>query len=110
MGKLYDQMFVAQTTLEAWVDSGKADFDGATVVLRSAQVVFDLEPGVRFLTIVEGATRSILVGKVLPEARIGELGGELLGDSVIFGDVAFHVRPGYIATRRKASSPASGIV
>src|SRR5437764_13696427 len=100
MGKLHDQMFVAQTTLESWLDSGKVDFDGRVVRLKSHEVAFDLESAVRFIAIIDGVQESNLLGKVLPESRIKELGGEVLGDSVVFGEIAFQVRPGYIATRQ----------
>jgi hypothetical protein len=57
---------------------------------------------------VGGAADSLLVGKVLSEKQILELDGELLGDSVVFGQIAFEVRAGYIATRRRkrARSPS----
>lgn len=100
MTKLHDQMFVAQTTLEAWLDSGKVEFDGRVVRLKSQGVAFDLESAVRFVSIIDGVEDSNLLGKVLPESRIKDLGGEVLGDSVVFGEIAFQVRPGYIATRQ----------
>ncbi len=93
-------MFVPQTTLEAWVDSGQADFSGDSISIPSWQRSYDLEPAVRILALVEGGTSSIAVGKVVREARIQELGGELLGESVVFGERAYEIRPGHLATAR----------
>lgn len=108
MAKLHNKMFIAQATLEAWLESGKVDFDGAKVTLRPFRRSYDLDPAVRFLSVVGGTGDSMLVGKVLSEKQILELGGELLGDSVVFGQIAFEVRAGYIATRRRsrARSPS----
>lgn len=100
MGKLHDKMFVAQSTLESWVDSGKVEFDGRVVTLKAQQRIYDLEPAVQFVSIVGGAADERLLGRVLLEQRIDELGGELLGDSVVFGENAFQVRAGYIAVLR----------
>lgn len=92
--------FVAQHTLEAWVDAGDALVESDHVDIRN-RGRFQLEPAVRFLRRIEGATLHELAGKVLSEARITALGGELLGDSVVFGDVAYEVQPGFVATREE---------
>lgn len=101
-------MFVAQTTLEAWIDSGKAEFDGAIVTLKTHARVYRLEPAVRFESVVDGGATGGdgggLLGKVITERQVGELGGELLEDSVMFGEHAFQVCAGYIAELSPASS------
>lgn len=98
-------MFIAQTTLESWVDSGRVDVGKDTVRLNNVGRTYRLEPAVRFLASVEGAAPE-LVGKVLTEKRIGELGGELMGDSVLFGDNAFQVEAGYIGTLDRGEARA----
>ncbi|MFO0724853.1 MAG: hypothetical protein U1E65_13820 [Myxococcota bacterium] len=90
-------MFVAQSTLEAWLDSGKAEYDGQVVTLKRHAKRYLLEPAVRVVRVVDGASDATLVGRVIPERRIGELGGELMGDSMVFGNIAFEVKGGYIA-------------
>jgi hypothetical protein len=108
MAKLHNKMFIAQATLEAWLESQKVDFDGSKVTLTAFRRSYDLEPAVRFLSIVGGSGDSMLLGKVLSERQILDLEGELLGESVVFGQIAFEVRAGYIATRRRsrARSPS----
>jgi hypothetical protein len=98
MAVLYDRMFIAQSTLEAWVDSGNVEMREHMVVLKKAGRSYHLEPAVRFLSVVPQDAAPKLIGKVLTERRIGELGGELLGDSVLLGELAFEVQPGYIGT------------
>lgn len=90
-------MFVAQTTLESWIDSGKAEFDGRVVTLTSHAKVYRLEAAVRFESVVDGGDGGGLLGKVITEKQVGELGGELMEDSVMFGEHAFQVCAGYIA-------------
>jgi hypothetical protein len=97
MATLHSRMFIAQSTLESWVDSGRVDVGKDTVRLHNVGRTYRIEPAVRFLATVEGGATE-LVGKVLTERRVGELGGELMGDSVIFGDSAFQVEAGYIGT------------
>jgi hypothetical protein len=100
-------MFLAQTTLEAWLESGKADFSGSVVTLKEHHKTYELAPAVRVLSVIAGGT-SPLVGKVLPEQRILDAGGELLEDSVVFGEIAFQVAPGYIATQVSGQSAMVG--
>lgn len=104
---LHDRMFIALTTLEAWMDSGHVDMGNRAVTLKKRRCTYDLEPAVRFLSVVSGSPAPRLLGKVLTEHRIGELGGELMGDSVILGDTAFLVQPGYVGTLRREGESGS---
>ncbi len=103
MATLHPRMFIAQSTLESWVDSGRVDVGKDTVRLHNVGRTYRIEPAVRFLATIEG-TAAELVGKVLTERRVGELGGELMGDSVIFGDSAFQVEAGYIGILEREGS------
>lgn len=91
-------MFIAERTLESWLDSGNVDVDADVVRLKNHGRAYDLEPAVRFLSVVPEGAAPDLIGKVLTTKRIAELGGELMGDSVLFGDAAFEVESGYIGT------------
>lgn len=104
MSTLHEKMFVAQATLEAWLDSGKAEFDGQNVKLLRRGVAYTLEPAVRIEAVVDGAEDPSIIGKVITEAQILSLGGELLGGSVVLGEVALEVRAGYVAARLEADA------
>jgi hypothetical protein len=108
MATLHDRMFIAQSTLETWMDSGNVEMRGDAVVLKKVKRTYALEPAVRFLSVVSGGDAPKLIGKVLTEKRIVELGGEILGDSVIIGEAAFQVQPGFIGTLDKGTSGATG--
>src|SRR5690349_7356834 len=98
---LHESMFIAQSTLEAWLDSGNVEMAGDAVVLKKLGRTYALEPAVRFLAVGTGGAAPKLIGKVLTEKRIIEPGGELMGDSVIIGEAAFQVQAGYVGTLRK---------
>lgn len=102
--RLTDRMFVAQTTLEAWAERDEVELDGTEIRLGRPARAYRLEPAVRFTNIIDGAQVSNLIGKVLGETQIAEFGGELLGDSVVFGEVAFQVTVGFIATSMDESN------
>lgn len=93
-------MFISQSTLEAWLDSKNAEMQDQRVTLSRLGRAYDLEPAVRILSVVpaegEAATAEALVGRVLAEDSVLQLGGELMGESMLFGDNAFEVEPGYI--------------
>lgn len=91
-------MFIAERTLEAWLDTGNVDVDAELVRLNNHGRAYELEPAVRFLSVVPEGAAPDLIGKVLTTKRIAELGGELMGDSVLFGEAAFEVEAGYVGT------------
>ena len=101
MAHLHPRMFIAHSTLEAWVDSGNVDVGENVVTLMKLGRKYDLEPAVRFLAVVPEGAAPELIGKVLTNERIVELGGELMGDSVLFGEAAFEVETGFVGNLRE---------
>ncbi len=54
------------------------------------------------MSVVPQGRGAELIGKVLTDNRIQELGGEIMGDSVLFGESAFEVEAGYVGTLQDA--------
>jgi hypothetical protein len=107
-------LFVSQTILDTWATQGKIEFAGSvmtTVAGAAAARSYRLVPAVRFLELL-GADRDPhgLLHRVKAEALLREQGAEVLGDSVVLGDVAYRVEPGFLAEagalRAAAGSPA----
>lgn len=99
MATLHPRMFIAQPTLEAWVEAGLARLEEDVVHLERPGRAYRLEPAVRFVRAVEpdaGEGVERLIGKVLTEARLKTLQGEQLEGSVLLGDWAFEVDAGYV--------------
>lgn len=98
MATLHPRMFIAQPTLEAWVESGLATVEDDVVRLERPGRAYRLEPAVRFTRAVPPvrAEAQGLEGKVLTEVRLRALGGERLEGSVLLGESAFEVETGYV--------------
>ena len=108
MATLHPRMFIAQATLESWLDSGHVDMQSSVVVLKNHGRSYDLEPAVRFVSSGPEGTAPDLIGKVLTERRISELGGEMMGDSVLFGEAACVVEAGYVGTLKDGAAARGG--
>lgn len=94
-------LFVSQQMIDAWAELGKIEFEGNVMTLRGGAGqgrTYALDPAVRFLHVV-GADRDPhgLVAKVKSQAALRELGAECLGSSVVLGEVAYEVQPGFLA-------------
>ena len=94
-------LFVSQAMLDAWAEQGKIDFVGNVMTLLTGEGrgrSYALEPAVRFLKVV-GAERdpNALLTKVKPMAQLREMGAEQVEGSVILGDAAYEVQPGFLA-------------
>lgn len=104
MATLHSRMFIAEQTLESWLDSGNVDMGGEAVLLKNHGRSYDLEAAVRFISVVPEGTAPELIGKVLTNQRVTELGGEMMGDSVLFGEAAFQVEAGYVGILQTQSA------
>ena len=97
-------LFVSQAMLDARAEQRKIDFQGDVMLLLDGAgkgLSYALEPAIRFLKLV-GAEEDPhrLVGKVKTEAQLRSLGAELLGASVLLGDVGYEVQSGFLADAR----------
>ena len=114
MGK--NRVFFPQQVLDRWLArgrcrAGRRELDAQGRAASSIALV----EGVRVLTEVSGSGDPYeITGKVKTVAFLTELGAELLGESMLIGDNAYEVVPGWlgspvetkVAARRAA--PAAG--
>lgn len=91
------RLFLPQNTLEEWAIDDKADLKEGQLVLASEQASFPVVPAVHFTQIVSGNDEQQLVGKVKTESQLQALGAEQMADSVVMGEIAYEVVPGYVA-------------
>lgn len=90
--------FIPQSVVDAWISIEAADVEGDVLTLHDDRRRLRLVPASRFLEVAGGgADVAALVGKVKSEADIRMLGGEAYLSSVILGDVAYDVAPGFLA-------------
>jgi hypothetical protein len=94
-------LFVSQAMIDSWADQGRIDFVGNVMTLLSGEGKgrsYGLEPAVRFLALL-GADQDPhqLLKKVKSVVQLKELGAEAIDSSVVLGDVAYEVEPGFLA-------------
>jgi hypothetical protein len=94
-------LFVSQAMLDAWAGQGKIDFVGNVMTLLQGEGKgrrYALEPAVRFLKVLGAeADPNALLTKVKPVSQLREMGAEQVEGSVILGDLAYEVEPGFLA-------------
>jgi hypothetical protein len=94
-------LFVSQAMLDSWAEQGKIDFVGNVMTLLAGDGrgrSYALDPAVRFLSVVGAeADPNQLLRKVKSLAQLKELGAEAVDTSVILGDAAYEVEPGFLA-------------
>ncbi len=96
------RLFLPQAVLESWVIEEKAESRDGVLALPGQAAVYPLSPAVHFSRVLSGEDTQGLVAKVKTEAQIAALGGEQLGDAVVFGETAYQVVPGFVAAAPEA--------
>lgn len=94
-------LFVSQAMLDAWAEQGKIDFVGNVMTLLQGEGRgrrYALDPAVRFLKVLGSeADPNGLLTKVKPVSQLREMGAEQVEGSVILGELAYEVEPGFLA-------------
>jgi len=92
------KLFLPQKTLEEWAVNDKADLkEGRLVVAEEKEASYPVTPAVHFLRLLSGTDEKKLLAKVKTQPQLEGLGAEHLADSVLLGDTAYEVSPGYLA-------------
>jgi hypothetical protein len=96
---MQNRVFFPQAALDQWGIDGKIDLSAAELILVADGRRYKIEEAVRVTAEVTGANDAHeLVGKVKPKALLDELGAEVLENSMILGDNAYDVVPGFMGT------------
>jgi hypothetical protein len=91
------RIFLSQEALDTWINEGRADIQGDVLVDKTGARRFQLREGVRFLAEVSGGDdEGKLVGAVKDLEQLGAMGGECMSDSVVLGELAYEVQPGFV--------------
>jgi len=92
-----NRVFFPQDALDLWAADDRVEVTPDELVLRAEGRKFKVVEAVRVLREVTGtADPNELVGKVKSRAYLAELGAELLEGSMIIGDNAYDVVPGFV--------------
>jgi hypothetical protein len=91
------RLFVSQELLDQWAGQGKIELSGNQLKILAENRTFGLRPGARFLSLAAGQDSNKLVGKVKSEEQLKDLGCELYMSSVLMGEDAYDIQPGFLA-------------
>lgn len=92
-----NRVFFPQSALDAWIAEDRVDLQSDELSVSREGRRYKIVEAVRILREVTGAPdQSELVGKVKSRAFLAELGAELLETSMILGDNAYDVVPGFV--------------
>ena len=93
-----NRFFFPQQALDEWIVDGRIELANGELTIVSEGRVYRVAEAVRVLGEVTGAEdANELVGRVKSLAFLQELGAELLEGSMLIGDNAYDVVPGFTA-------------
>jgi hypothetical protein len=116
------KLFLPQKTLEEWSAAEKADLQDGKLVIAENKASHAVVPAVHFEKLVSGTDSGQLVGRVKTMTQLDSLGAEHMMDSVLLGETAYQVTPGYVADvpapapavkggdKKKATSPEADLL
>ena len=91
-----NRVFFPQLALDTWGIDGKIELSPTELILLSEERRYKIVESVRVVTEVTGANDDHkLVGKVKAKSLLVELGAEILENSMILGDNAYDIVPGW---------------
>jgi hypothetical protein len=90
------RIFVSQELMDQWSADERIAIDGDVMILTLTQQRVRLVPAVRVLRVVSGTQDPYnLVGCVKLPSELAAVGGEQYMSSLLVGEVAYDVQPGY---------------
>lgn len=110
-----NRVFFPQAALDEWIAEERVDLKHDELALKHEGRRYRIIEAVRVLReVTGGADTNELIGKVKSRAFLTELGAELLEGSMILGDNAYDVVPGFVGApigtieAHRASFPSIG--
>lgn len=92
-----NRVFVSSATFDVWVSAGTVELAGTRLTARATGLVYDIQEAVHVVREVSGERDTArLVGTVQRVEDLVPLGAELLDRSLVLGDLAFDVVPGFL--------------
>lgn len=90
-------MFFPQAALDEWIANDRVDLKNDELLIKTEGRRYKIIEGIQVLREVTGAADlHEVLGKVKTRAFLTELGAEILEGSMIIGDNAYDVIPGFI--------------
>jgi hypothetical protein len=94
-----NRVFFPQPILDTLIADERVDINGAELLLRDEGRRYNISEAVHVLRdAAGGGDQSGLLGKVKTREQLNELGAEVFESSMIVGDDAYDVVPGFVGT------------
>jgi hypothetical protein len=92
------KLFIPQQVIDGWLSADLVDLSGEILKLRAGGLALRLVQGYYFSKVQAGTDdANRLLGKVKAKAAVAALGAEVYLSSVLLGDTAYQVEPGFVA-------------
>jgi hypothetical protein len=92
-----NRVFFPQTALDQWLGEGKVDLSGDELTIKPDARRYRILEAARVLLECTGVPdANELVGKVKTRLFLSELGAEILETSMVLGDNAYDIVPGFV--------------
>jgi hypothetical protein len=96
---MQNRVFFPQAAIDQWGVDGAIDLTASELILLADGRRYKIEEAVRIVAEVSGANDAHqLLGKVKPKPALDALGAEIMENSMILGDNAYDVVPGWAGT------------
>jgi hypothetical protein len=96
---MQNRVFFPQHALDQWIVEGTVDLQKGELTILSEGRRYALEEAVRVMREVSGAGDvAKLIGRVKTCKWLEQQGGEIVESSMLFGDAAYDVEPGWVGT------------
>ena len=94
---MQNRVFFPQTALDQWIVDGAMDLQGGVLTLVGEGRKYEVGEAVRVLREVSGAGDGAqLIGKVKTRAWLEQQGAEIVETSMLLGEAAYDVDPGWM--------------
>ena len=92
-----NRVFFPQAALDEWLGDGRVDLRNDELMIKSENRRYRIIEATRVLREVTGSVDPHeILGKVKSRAFLNELGAEILEGSMILGDNAYDIVPGFV--------------
>ena len=92
-----NRIFLPQAALDEWIVEGSVELQDGELTVLSVGRRYRLAEAVHVVRDVSGEGDTELVGRVKARVVLEQLGAEIVETSMLLGDAAYDVEPGWVA-------------